>query len=411
MVNIISVVKIALKDLTANKMRSFLTMLGIIIGISSVILVMAIGAGAQQLIVSQVTKMGTNIIGILPGKTETGMPIAAMGITITSLKREDAEAIKDLPSIEVACPYVTGRDNVSYGKEVKVLDLVGVSPDYMEVEETSIEKGYFFNQKQQSGFARVAVLGYTTAQELFKDANPLSEKIRIKGRTFKVIGVLKERGNTFFGNVDSQVFMPVTTVQKDLLGINYVNLIRAKAVESSKMEIAKTEIEELLRYRHNIKSAKKDDFTVQAMGQMLSVLEGITGAIQAFLILVVAISLLVGGIGIMNIMLTTLSQRIREVGLRKALGAKDRDVFIQFLAESSLLTLIGGLLGVISGVGLGIIIAYFIRLFTNFEWYFLITSGEIGLAIGVALIIGIVFGLYPAQKAAKLNPIKALRYE
>jgi putative ABC transport system permease protein len=281
----------------------------------------------------------------------------------------------------------------------------------MEVEETSIEKGYFFNQKQQSGFARVAVLGYTTAQELFKDANPLSEKIRIKGRTFKVIGVLKERGNTFFGNVDNQVFMPVTTVQKDLLGINYVNLIRAKAVESSEMEIAKTEVEELLRYRHNIKSAKKDDFSVQSMGQMLSVLEEITGAIQAFLILVVAISLLVGGIGIMNIMLTTLSQRIREVGLRKALGAKDRDIFIQFLAESSLLTLIGGLLGVISGVGLGIIIAYLIRLFTDFDWYFLITSGQIVLAIGVALIIGVVFGLYPAQKAAKLNPIKALRYE
>ena len=411
MVNIVSVVKITLKDLTANKMRSFLTMLGIIIGISSVILVMAIGAGAQQLIVSQVTKMGTNIIGVLPGKSEGGMPISAMGITITSLKTEDAEAIRDLPYIEAACSYVTGRDTVSYKKEAKILDLIGVSPDYIEVEETSIEKGYFFNQKQQSSFARVAVLGYTVAQELFNDTDPLSEKIRIKGRTFKVIGVLEERGNTFFGNVDSQIFMPVTTVQKDLLGINYVNFIRAKATESSEMEFVKTEIKELLRRRHNIESAEKDDFTVQAMEQMLNVLGEVTGAIQAFLILVVAISLLVGGIGIMNIMLTTLSQRIREVGLRKALGAKDKDIFVQFLAESSLLTLIGGLLGIISGVGLGVIIAYFIRLFTGFAWYFLITPGQIILAVGVALIIGMVFGLYPAQKAAKLNPIKALRYE
>jgi len=412
MTNVIAIIRSAFKDLAANKTRSFLTMLGIVIGISSVILVMAIGAGAQQLIVSQVTKMGTNIIGVLPGKSETaGIPISAMGITITSLKKEDAEAIKNLPYITAASSYVTGRDTVSYKKEVKMSDLTGVSPDYTAVEEAPLEKGYFFNQQQQSSFARVAVLGHTLAQELFGNANSLSKKIRIRGRTFEVIGVLEEKGNTLFGEVDNQVFVPVTTMQKDLLGINYVNFIRVKVTDSSKMELAQTEIENLLRHRHRIKNAAKDDFTVKTMEQMLDILKEVTGAIQAFLVLVVAISLMVGGIGIMNIMLATLSQRIREVGLRKALGAKNKDIFIQFLAESSLLTFIGGLLGIILGAGIGLIVAYFIRLWTGFAWHFLISPGQIILAVGVALVIGAVFGLYPAQKAAKLDPIKALRYE
>ena len=412
MINIIVIIRSAFKDLAANKIRSFLTMLGIIIGISSVILVMAIGSGAQQLIVSQVTKMGTNIIGVLPGKSEMqGMPISVMGVTITSLKQEDAEAIANLPYIIAASPYATGRDTVAYQKEVRISDLTGVSPDYPIVEEALVERGYFFNQRQQSSFARVAVLGHTLAQELFGNLDPLSKNIRIRGRTFQVIGVLAEKGNTLFGKVDSQVFMPVTTIQKDLLGIDYVNSIRAKATDSSKMNLARVEIENLLRHRHGIKSADKDDFTVQTMTQMLDILKEVTGAIQAFLLLVVAISLLVGGIGIMNIMLATLSQRIKEVGLRKALGAKDQDIFLQFLVESSLLTLIGGLLGLAFGVGAGIAIAYLIRLLTGFAWYFSITFSQMILAIGVALIIGILFGLYPAQKAAKLNPIKALRYE
>lgn len=410
--NFIAIIRIALKDLMANKTRSFLTMLGIIIGISSVILVMAIGAGAQQLIISQVTKMGTNLISVLPGKSEaSGMPTSAMGITITSLKREDAEAIKNLPYIVAASPYVTGRDTVSYKKEVKTSDLTGVSSDYMVVEESFIEKGYFFNQQQQSSFARVAVLGHTLSQELFGNISPLSKKIRIQSRTFEVVGVLAKKGNTLFGEVDNQVFVPVTTMQKDLLGINYVNFIRAKVIDSSKMELAQAEIENLLRHRHDIKNVTKDDFTVRTMEQMLDVLKEVTGAIQAFLVLVVAISLVVGGVGIMNIMLATLSQKIREVGLRKALGARNKDIFVQFLVESSLLTLIGGLLGIIFGIGAGLIVAYFIRLWTGFAWQFIISPGQIILAVGVALVIGVVFGLYPAQKAARLNPIKALRYE
>jgi len=412
MLHLFPLIRSSFRDLTANKLRSFLTMLGIIIGIASVILVMAIGEGAQELIVSQVSKIGTNIIGVLPGKSEwEGPPISAMGVTITSLKKEDAEAMKSLPHIEAATPYATGRATISYGKEAHLFDFVGVSSDYTQVEETSIKRGYFFSKDQQRSFSKVAVLGHEVAQELFKNENPLSKKIRIKGRTFKVIGVLEKRGSTFFGNLDNQVFLPITTTQKDLLGINHVNYIRAKVSDSSQVEVAQKEIEELLRHRHNVKDPEKDDFTVRSMDQLLSILGNVTGAVQAFLVLVVMISLIVGGIGIMNIMLASLSERIREVGLRKAVGARDRDVLIQFLSESSLLSLIGGTVGIFSGIGLGMGIAYLIRLFTGFEWYFIITSWEIALAVIVALIIGIIFGLYPARKAAQLDPIDALHYE
>lgn len=392
-------------------MRSFLTMLGIIIGIASVILVMAIGEGAQQLIISQVSKIGTNIIGVLPGKSETkGPPIAAMSGTITSLKKEDAQAMKKLSSIRAATPMAEGRATISYQNQAQLFDLVGVSSDYIKVERASISQGHFFNNHHQQAFARVVVLGHEVAQELFKGKNCISEKIRIKGRSFKVIGVLEKRGTTFFGKLDSQVFIPITTAQKDLLGINHVNAIRAKVVPGQ-MELATQEIEQLLRHRHNIEDPEKDDFTVRSMDQLLSILGNVTGAIQAFLVLVVAISLVVGGIGIMNIMLASLSERIREVGLRKALGAKDQDILIQFLSESGLLALIGGSLGVVVGVGLGVGIAYLIRYFTNFAWYFLIGPSQIFLAVGVALTIGIIFGLYPARKAAQLDPIDALRYE
>jgi putative ABC transport system permease protein len=409
---ILAILKTAIKTLTANKMRSFLTTLGIIIGISSVVLVMSIGAGAQKLIVSEVSKVGTDLVGVLPGKSEEGGPPAAVfGQVATSLKKSDAEAISGIESVEAVSSYVTGRKTVSYGREAELFDITGVSESYPRVENTSLDKGYFFTERQKNSFSKVAVLGGQVEDELFSNTDAVGKNIKIQNNSFKVIGIMEERGAQLFGNLDSQVFIPVTTAQKVILGIDHVNFIRAKVASGYDEKLAEMQIEELLRRRHNISDPSKDDFTVRSMKQLLSVLESVTGAIQGFLVMVVAISLLVGGIGIMNIMLVSLSERIREVGIRKALGATDRNIMIQFLAESSLLAFLGGVIGVVGGIALGLLGSYLIRAFAGLDWQFVISFWQIILAAAVALIVGLVFGLYPAYRAAKLSPIDALRYE
>lgn len=279
---ILIVLKTAWRAIIASKMRSFLTMLGIIIGISSVILVMAIGEGTQKLIVSEVSKMGTDLIGILPGKTEDGIPAAAMGQVVTTLKKEDAEAIGELKGIKAATGYVAGRATVSFGKEALMFDFTGVSPDYLKIENASLSEGYFFTDRQAKGFSRVAVIGWQVKEDLFRGQNPIGQNINLKGNSFKVIGVIEKRGSQLLGNPDTQIFVPLSTAQKVLLGISHVNFIRAKLADGSSEAAMTSEIENLLRRQHQISDPAKDDFTVRSMKQMISILAEITGAIQGF---------------------------------------------------------------------------------------------------------------------------------
>ena len=387
-------------------------MLGIIIGIASVILVIAIGAGAQELIVSQVKQIGTNIVGVLPGESDDqGIPATAFGMTITTLKRDDAIAISDLPHIEAATSYVNGRSTVSFESESQMYDYTGVNSDYIKVEDANLDKGRFFKKDEIESYSRVSVLGYNVAEELFGEIDPIGKKISIENQKFTVVGVIEKRGSSFFGQLDSQVFVPVTTAQKTLLGIDYVNYIRAKVDEPENEGLVREEITTLLRHRHNIEEEGKDDFSVRSMSQMLEILNSVTGAIQSFLILVVAISLVVGGIGITNVILSSVSNRIKEIGLRKAVGAKDSDILMQFLIESGLLSLMGGVVGIILGISVGYLVSYLIRHFTGFEWYFLISSWQIFGAVFIAVLVGVLAGVYPAYKASKLDPIDALHYE
>lgn len=402
-------IKAAFRELSLRKSRSFLTMLGIIIGVAAVISVMAVGASAQKLLLSQVRALGSNLVGVLPGASE-GAPAAMFGINVTTLKRGDAKAIRKLPHIEAVCPYVMTKKTVTFFNESQTYDIKGIADSYTDVEDTSIEKGRFFRRSETSDLSRVAVLGSEIADELFEGSDPIGRKIKIGQVSFKVIGVMKERGTALFQNQDKQIFLPLKTAQKTLLGIDHLSVIRAKVESSQYIDSTINRIEELLRFRHNIKNPEKDDFSVRSTAQATDILSNITKAIEVFLASVASISLLVGGIGIMNIMFVSVNERTREVGLRKALGARRKDIILQFLTESALLTLIGGIIGILVGIGVSYLIAIGVQQF-GYNWQFIIPPFAIALSVLMAVLVGITFSLWPAYKASKLNPIEALKYE
>ncbi|MFH1612080.1 MAG: ABC transporter permease [bacterium] len=398
-------------NLFLQKTRSFLTMLGIIIGVASVVSVMAVGAGAESLLLNQIKSLGSNIVAVLPGASdETGPPASAFGIEVTTLTYDDVKALEDLPYYVAVCPYVNGQDVVSYGRETEDAPYVGVSSSYINVEDAEVDLGRFFRQEEVDGLSRVAVLGNQIADDLFKDQNPLNERIRIGQVSFKVVGVIKERGMTGFSSPDKQIFIPITTAQKILLGINHIHLLRGKIDNEENIVLAMSQTKKVLRYRHNISDPSKDDFSVRTTAQALDVLGSITQALSMFLVSVAAISLLVGGVGIMNIMFVSVNERTREVGLRKALGAKQGAIMIQFLIESVVLTLLGGIIGILLGVFISWAIAFGVTQF-GYSWQLIITPLSVILSVTMAVIIGLIFGLWPAYKASKLEPIKALKYE
>ncbi|MFH1175465.1 MAG: ABC transporter permease, partial [bacterium] len=343
---------------------------------------------------------------------EEGPPISAFGVVITSLKQEDAEAIKkQIPEIEAASGVVRAMGSVKWDSQSTDTTFLGVdSPDYWNAENLEAENGRVFSEEESVGASRVVVLGSEVKKNLFGQENPIGKTVKIKKENFLVVGVLKEYGTVGFQNRDNQLFVPLKSAQTLLLGINYLNLIAIKFKDGADIDKITKQVEIVLRDRHKIENPIDDDFTVRSSQQALETLTSVTDALKFFLAGIAAISLVVGGIGIMNIMLISVVERTREIGLRKAVGATNGNILLQFLAETIIISVSGGVAGSIFGIGVTFLIAL-VANWKGFNWDFIISPLSIILAVSVSLIVGLIFGLWPAYQAAKKDPIDALRYE
>ncbi len=399
----------ALESLSANKLRSGLTILGIVIGVAAVIAMLAVGQGAQNTITGTISGIGSNLLFVFSGNMQEQVR------NTKPLTLGDVDALKDeflAPDIEAVAPAIQGNVEVTYSGERKTTQVVGITPDYQTVRNYSLIEGEFINTDHQLGRASVAVIGTDVADNLFKRREGIvGETIRIEGQPFRVIGVLASKGGSSFGSQDDIILTPITTAQTRLIRRNRdrVDIILVQAVSADGVTRASEQAAEILRNRHRT-ALGADDFTIFSQQDFVSTAQTITGVLTVFLGGIAAISLLVGGIGIMNIMLVSVTERTREIGLRKALGARRRDILIQFLSESSLLSLIGGLIG----IGLGWLIAFVVgRIAAASGTPLNPTVGidAILLATLFSTAVGLFFGLYPANRAASLQPVEALRYE
>jgi len=413
-------IKISIIALRANKSRSFLTMLGIIIGIGAVILMMSLGNGAENLILSQIQTTGSNTIYIEPGSFDPkgggGFTEATLEeMTIKTLKIKDLEAIKKDPLVDMAYPMAYGVARAVYRSKDEKVTFIGVTSEAYEMDNWHAVVGRDISNEDVKAMAKVSTLGCKIAKDLFGEENPIGKTIRIKKTNFKIIGVMEERGMEMFQNYDEYVYVPIITAQKLLLGIDHLNVITVHAINEDVIDRLVENIRLILRENHNIHNPEndlsKDDFKVMSQVEAADMMTQITGILTALLSSIAAIALIVGGIGIMNIMLVSVTERTREIGLRKAVGAKNKDIMNQFLIESITLTLLGGIIGFIGGTLISFVAAIGLSKALNIDWAFVMPFGAVVLGFGVAAIVGLVFGLYPARKAAKLNPIDALRHE
>jgi putative ABC transport system permease protein len=408
---VISDIRYSARSLWASRGRTLLTALGVIIGVMSVVAVGSVGASAQDLVVSQVSTFGANLVAILPGRSaDNEPPPMALGIISTSLDYKDYQAVRKLPHVEAGSPFVQTAAAITYSEKSIATAVKGAGAEMLELEDTAVVAGRFFSERDVASYGRVAVLGHTVAERLFPGIDPLGKQIRIKGYGFQVIGVIEERGFAFFQDQDDQVVVPVTAAQKVLLGIDHINFMRFKIDKASNIPDFERQAEWTLRSRHGIRDTDKDDFSVRSANQAIDILGNVTGVINSFLILVTAISLLVGGINIMNIMYVSVRERTREIGLRKALGAKPAAIARQFLTESALISVTGGLFGVALG-GLLTVAAYFVINQLGLDWALSFPLSYVLIALGVAAGIGLGFGYAPARQAANLDAIESLRYE
>ncbi|MFA6602405.1 MAG: ABC transporter permease [Candidatus Shapirobacteria bacterium] len=390
-----------------NKMRTGLAALGIIIGIGSVIALISLGAGSQKAIENQIQALGANLLTVMPSNSRQGN-VRTAGQN-TSLTLDDARAIatnNSITTISQVSPELSRRSQVIAGRNNTNTEIVGVESTYSAIHTMEMTAGNFISERDVSGVAKVAVLGPQAVIDLFGEgANPVGAQIRINKQSFSVIGVTKSKGGSGFNNPDSMIFVPLSTAQKQLFGVDYLSTIAVEAKSKEVMTMAQDEIGYLLLDRHKLSSPTNADFSIMSQNDILNTASQVTGTFTTLLGGIAAISLLVGGIGIMNIMLVTVTERTREIGLRKALGAKKKTIITQFLVESVILTFFGGIIGMAIGVGISFLLAKVLSIPAA------ISVPSMVLAMGVSGIIGIVFGWYPAQRAAKLQPIEALRFE
>ena len=404
-------VEIALTALRANRLRSALTMLGIVIGVAAVIAMVAVGSGATERIQQQIEAIGSNLILVIPGSiTSNGVRLGS-GATVT-LSEDDARAIaSECPAVAAVAPTVRGGAQVTYGNNNWATSIVGTTPDYLTIRDQTVVRGNPFSADDGSSGTKVALLGGTVSQNLFGSADPTGQTIRIKNVPFTVDGVLSAKGQSPTGqDQDDVILIPISTAKRQVVGASQANAgsigaIMVQAVDAHSMDEAQSEIEALVRQRHRIQRGQDDDFTIRNLSDVFSAQESSARVMSILLGAIASVSLVVGGIGIMNIMLVSVTERTREIGLRIAIGARTRDLLAQFLVEAVTLSILGGIAGILVGVTASALISHFAG------WNTLVSPTAIALAFVFSALVGVFFGYYPARKAALLDPIEALRFE
>ena len=407
----LGLLRIALRALAVNKLRSALTMLGIVIGVGAVIVMIAVGAGAQSRVEEQIRALGSNLLLVMPGSTTAGGVRMGFGSGST-LTEDDVVAInRELPDA-VAAPALRGSAQVIWGNANWSTQIYGVTPEYLDVRQWPLAGGRTFEPAEMAGAAKVALIGATVARQLFGAADPIDQSIRIKRVPFTVIGVLDVKGQSLMGtDQDDLILVPIKTARSRVLGTasaarnRTVGTIWVKVADGLDTKVVEEQVRSLLRQRHRIQAGADDDFSLRNLQEVMAAQEASSRVLALLLAAVASVSLLVGGIGIMNIMLVSVTERTREIGLRMAVGARTRDILGQFLVEAVTLSLIGGLVGVALGIGASFLIAELAG------WRIVLSPHAVALAVAFAFVIGVFFGFYPARKAARLNPVEALRFE
>jgi len=398
-----TIVKVGLKSLLANKLRSLLAMLGIIIGVGAVIAMLAMGAGAKGQIMDHISSMGTNLLIVRPGQAGSR---GVMSGTTQTLTLEDAEAlVQGIAGVARVAPVVNGSAQLKYLNQNSRTNVVGTSVTYLPVRNFEVEHGRTLTEQEVEGMARSAILGPTTAEDLFETDDPIGKTVKINGINFKVVGVLKSRGDQGWFNPDDQVIVPYAVAMKQLFGLDYLREIDIQADDDADLKEVQEAITLVLRKRHRLQEGTEDDFHVRNQADIIETASEVSQTFTVLLAGIASISLLVGGIGIMNIMLVTVTERTREIGVRMAIGAKRKNIRMQFLAESLIISGIGGLIGVGAGFSAAAVVSHLTRFSTAVELKAVLLS----LAFSAA--VGVFFGYYPARRAAMLNPVEALRYE
>lgn len=404
--SVLESISVALEGLAANKMRAALTMLGIIIGVSAVITMLALASGASSQMMQRIQQMGTNVLIVMSGQTKSGAVRGGFG-SMETLTLDDCNAIATkCRAIAKTAPEVSSTAQVKFENKNTSTTILGTTPDYLDIRNYKVEKGKFFKERDVKSMRTLAVLGPTTAKTLFGRMSPIGKKINVKGVTCEVIGILATKGTAGgFGDPDDQIMVPVTTAMHRLFGLQYIRNINAQSVTMDKMDVATNQISKVLRKRHHLADDADDDFVVRTQAEIMEMASETSKVFTLLLGGIASVSLLVGGIGVMNIMLVSVTERTREIGIRKALGARRKDIQGQFLVEAMVLSMTGGIIGILVGMLGSFIISKFSGLNAT------VSLGSVLLSFGFSAMVGIFFGYYPARSASMLDPIESLRYE